>query len=94
VERFNIKRYFTCYIALVIYWITCCFSKYIMGLKINSVVHFRNLISNFIMSLQPSKSLAAYSIPQNIRKQSWAKKRKKKKGVKGVLEDISEIYKK
>jgi len=46
------------------------------------------------MSLQSSKSLSAYSIPQEIRKQSWAKKRKKKKGKRGVPEDISEIYKK
>ena len=46
------------------------------------------------MPLQSSKALPAYKIPAGIKKQSWAKKRKKKKGVKGVPEDISEIIKK
>jgi len=46
------------------------------------------------MPLTESKALPAYKIPATIRKQSWAKKRKKKKGKRGVPEDISEIYKK
>ena len=44
--------------------------------------------------LESSKALPAYKIPAEIKKQSWAKKRKKKKGKRGVPEDISEIYKK
>ena len=64
-----------------------------MGLEINPVIHFRNLISNFIMTLQ-SKALPAYKIPAAVKKQSWAKKRKKKKGKRGVPEDISEIVRK
>ena len=46
------------------------------------------------MPLTESKALPAYKIPAEIKKQSWAKKRKKKKGKRGVPEDISEIYKK
>ena len=60
---------------MVIFWITCCFGKFIMGLEINPVVYFRNLISNFIMTLQ-SLALPAYKIPAAVKKQSWAKKRK------------------
>ena len=80
---------------MVISWIICCVNKFIMGLmNINLAIHFRNLISNFIFMLEKSKALPAYKIPAGIKKQSWAKKRKKKKGVKGVPEDISEIIKK
>jgi len=46
------------------------------------------------MTLVKSKALPAYKIPAAVKKQSWAKKRKKKKGKRGVPEDISEIYKK
>jgi len=55
---------------------------------------FADCISLFIMGLESSKALPAYKIPAGIRKQSWAKKRKKKKGKRGVPEDISEIIKK
>ena len=55
---------------------------------------FADCISLFIMGLESSKALPAYKIPAEIKKQSWAKKRKKKKGKRGVPEDISEIYKK
>jgi len=44
--------------------------------------------------LESSKALPAYKIPAVVKKQSWAKKRKKKKGKRGIPEDISEIYKK
>ena len=46
------------------------------------------------MPLTKSKALSAYKIPAEIRKQSWAKKRKKKKGQRGIPEDISEIVRK
>ena len=55
---------------------------------------FADCISLFIMGLESSKAFPAYKIPAEIRKQSWVKKRKKKKGKRGVPEDISEIIKK
>lgn len=47
------------------------------------------------MLLTPSIGLPAYKIPPEIKKQSWAKKKKgRRKKVKGVPRNISEIYKK
>ncbi len=42
--------------------------------------------------LKSVKGAAAYNVPKDIRKQSWAKKRRKK--VKGVPDDYKLIYKK
>lgn len=45
------------------------------------------------MALEPSKALPAYRIPKEIRKQSWSRKRKKKRN-NGIPRSISDIIKK
>jgi len=44
------------------------------------------------MALQPSTGLPAYNIPSSVKKKSWAKKRKGKKGK--IPQTVKEIYRK
>lgn len=44
------------------------------------------------MPLESAKGLPAYNVPQNIKKQSWAKKKKKRKNKRSVA-ILSEVYK-
>ena len=46
------------------------------------------------MVLQSAKGLAAYKIPSEVKKKSWAKKKKKRKNKKGLPQNPKEIYKK